>query len=339
MKDHIVNHIKHKGVRDGDNRLHVVCAITNPARFHSRYRLAKKFIEHMASFPEVQLTVVEGAYGSRHYELEEECLKFGADHVKVQLKQEIWVKESLINIGFRHVFIKYPKAKYLCWNDMDIHFHNSNWAQEAIHQLQHFHVIQPWQSAVNLGPTGNGSKLHDSVGEKCRQGMPPYHPVHRPGEGKKRYSGDPYIFGHCGYGWCATRRFFENVQGLIDFAILGSADHHMALGCRGYYSHSVHSMMGGNFKHLIHAWQKKAMQLTHGHIGWVDGLITHSFHGPMMRRNYVGRWEILVKNNYDPVEDLQHDEQGLVILVGKPQLEHDIKMYNRKRLEDSIEEY
>lgn len=338
--NHLVNHHKHPGVKDGNNTLYVVGVCSNPVRFHSRYRLARQWIKHMAQTANVHLTIVEGSYGARHHELTEECREVGADHIALKLHQEIWVKEPMINVGVRNIFVKHPEAKYIAWIDMDTEFRNPNWAQETIHQLQHFHIVQPWQSSVNLGPTGNISKMYHSVGEMCRRGTPALGGMNRDGQnGKKRYSGDPYIFGHCGYAWACTRRFWENVQGLLDFAILGSADHHMALGCRGYYSHSVHSMMKGNFMELCHSWQRRAMQLTNGVIGWVDGRIEHHFHGPMTKRNYVGRWEILIKHGFDPVHDLQRDDQGMIILVGKPKLEHDIKMYNRNRLEDSIEEY
>lgn len=36
-------------------------------------------------------------------------------------------------------------------------------------------------------------------------------------------------YGHTGYVWACTRYFWENVGGLMDFCILGSADHNMAL--------------------------------------------------------------------------------------------------------------
>ncbi len=336
---HIENHIEHCGVKDGNNTLYVVGVCSNPASYNSRYRLARKYIEKTAATKNVHLTIVEGVYEQRHPELKELCEKLGVDYVQIQLTQEIWVKEPMMNIGVRNIFVKYPWAQYICWEDMDIEHRNPHWAQETIQQLQHFHIVQPWQSCVNLGPTGNIMKTYNSVGEQCRRGTAALGNFSREGgSGKKRYSGDPYIFGHCGYSWACSREFWENVQGLIDFAILGSADHHMALGCRGYYSHSVHSMMGGTFKELIHAWQHRAMQLTHGHIGWVNGRIEHFFHGSMPKRNYVGRWEILIKNNYDPVQDLQRDCQGMIKLVGKPQLEHDIMMYNRNRCEDSIDE-
>lgn len=285
----------------------------------------------MAVTPGIKLHVVETAFGDRHHELKEFCAELGVSYIGFRTLSEIWIKENMINLGVRHLL---PRDwKYVAWVDADVEFRNPNWANETIHQLQHYPIVQPWQSANNLGPTGNISKTFHSVGEMIRKGVPAMP------RGAKRYSGDPYIFGHTGYAWACTRAFWENVQGLIDFAILGSADHHMALGCRGYYSHSVHSAMKGSFMDLCHAWQKRAMQLTHGRIGYVNGSVEHSHHGPMERRNYVGRWDILLVNEFDPTEDLRRDSQGIIQLAGKPKLEHAIQEYNRNRFEDSIEEY
>jgi hypothetical protein len=44
-------------------------------------------------------------------------------------------------------------------------------------------------------------------------------------------------------------------------------------------------------------------------------------------------------HKFDPDKQLITDSQGLTILVGNHKLEHAIKMYNRSRFEDSIEEF
>lgn len=323
MDNHLVDHITRPELRS-DNTLHVIGVISNPARYNSRYRLARKWIKQMESTPNVKLHMVECAFGDRHHEVAR------PGDLKLRTSSEIWIKENMINLGARHLL---PLDwKYLAWVDCDVEFRNPGWALETIHQLQHYPIVQPWQSACNLGPTGNISKSFDSVGYKIHLGASPF------GKDGKRYSGDPYIFGHCGYAWACTRRFWENVRGLIDFAILGSADHHQAMGCRGLYSHSVHSAMKGPFMENCHAWQTRAMQSTHGIIGYVNGRIEHSFHGSMSKRNYVGRWDILIKHKYDPNSDIRYDDQGLIQIVGKPGLEHDIRMYNRSRNEDGINE-
>lgn len=324
-RHHLVQHVTHPELRS-DNTLYVIGVISNPVRYQSRYRLAREFIKRMEATPNVQLCIVETAFGDRHHEVTE---KGNPWHLQLRTNSEIWIKECMINLGVRHLL---PRDwKYVAWVDCDVEFDNPQWALDTIQQLQHYPIVQPFQNAINMGPHGNILKFFDSVGFK----------VHKNGvkfPKDTKYTGDPYQFGHCGYAWACTRKFYENVLGLIDYAILGSADHHMALGCRGYYSHSVHSAVHGNFMKLCHEWQDRAMQLTHGIIGYTVGHLKHYFHGPMSRRFYVDRWSILVRHRFDPVNDLRRDEQGLIQLINKPLLEHDIRLYMRSRHEDSIEE-
>lgn len=321
---HITNHITKPDLRS-DNTLHVVGVVSNYVRYHSRYRIAREWIEHMESSKNVKLHLVETAYGDRQYELTQAS---NPNHLQLRTKSEIWIKESMINLAVKHLL---PLDwKYMAWIDMDVFFRShDNWALESIQQLQHFHVIQPWQSAINLGPHGNVMETFESVGRKIRTGD---------NQGKK-YNGDPYCFGHTGYAWCCTRYFWENIRELIWWAILGSSDHHMALGMRGFIENSVHRHMPGSFMGKCIEWQKRAFRVTNGVIGYTPGRIEHHFHGPMKRRYYKTRWNILVDHGFDPDKDLMFDSQGLPVLCAKPHLEHAIKMYNRSRLEDSIEEY
>jgi hypothetical protein len=322
MDKHLSNHIKHQELRS-DNTLHVIGVISNPVRYHSRYRLFKEWYERMKNTPNTKVYVVETAYGDRHHEVTE---KGHPNHLQLRTNSEIWIKENMINLAVRDLL---PRDwKYVAWVDCDVEFSNPNWALDTIHQLQHYAIVQPWQSAINLGPDGEILKSFDSVGYKNYRGK--HHC-------DKKYTGDPYIFGHCGYAWACTRAFWENVGSLIEVGILGSSDHHMALGCCGYYSHSVHSAVKGSFMDICHDWQTRAMQLTHGIIGFTVGHLKHYFHGSMGRRQYVNRWNILIEHGFDPKKDLMRDAQGLIKLCGKPRLEHAIRLYNRDRLEDSIE--
>ncbi len=324
--NHLVNHIANPHLRS-DNTLHVIGVISNPARYHSRYRLAREWAKRMEATPNVKLYLVEAAFGDRHHEVTDAG---NPQHLQLRTRSEIWIKENMINLAVRDLL---PLDwKYVAWVDADVEFRNPGWALETLHQLQHHCVVQPWQSVVNLNSTGGIHRCYDSVGYKAhKQGVA--------GLGKGKHGSNPYSHGHCGYAWACTRAFWENVGGLIDFAILGSADHHMSNGCRGYYSHSIHSAIKGPFMELCHAWQTRAMQLTHGIVSYVNGRIEHHFHGNMSKRNYVGRWQILIDHGYDPVNDLRRDAQGLIQLAGnKPHLEHAIMLYNRARQEDGIDD-
>lgn len=321
MTDHIANHIQNPGLVS-DNTLHVVVVCSNSPRYHSRFRLARQCIEELESTPNVKVYVVEAAHGDRHHEVTSSTK---TNHLQLRTRSEAWIKESMINLGVRNLVP--PTAKYIAWNDADIHFRDPNWAQETLHQLQHFAVVQPWEQCADLGPTGNIMQVHESFGR-----------VHQRGARKARAGEDYDVYAHSGYAWACTRAFWEATGGLLDFCILGSADHHMAWAMIGDGDWTVTNKIPASYARRVREWQNRAMRITHGQVGFTPGRIEHAFHGPKNRRYYRERWQILVDNKFDPDTDLMHDAQGLVQLVGKPTLEHDILLYNRSRSEDSIEE-
>lgn len=319
--NHLVDHVHHKVVRH-NNTLYVIGIITNPLRFHSRYRLFRQWMREMENTPNVQLCVVEAAFGDREFEVTESGNRW---HLQIRTRHELWHKENMINLAIRHLLP--VDWKYVCWSDGDIHFRNRHWAQEAIHQMQHYHLIQPWSDCADLGPNGEILQHHKSF---CA--------VHRTGQRKQQKPWEPYKYAHSGYAWCCTRFFYENIGKLMDFCILGSADHHMAWGAIGLAHMSMPHRIHGNYRRRVMSWQDDACRVTHGDdVGYVTGSIEHHFHGSKNKRYYQSRWQILLKHDYDPDKDLCYDDQGLIYITGKPALKADIKAYLRSRCEDSID--
>lgn len=323
---HLNNQIKNPGLIS-DNTLHVIGVISNPVRYHSRYRIAREWIAEMAKTPNVKLHIVETAFGDRQHELAEICELLDVDYLPLRTRSEIWIKESMINVMARRVFGMHPRAQFMAWIDADISFRDPNWATETIQQLQHFPVIQPWSDCADLGPMGNVMQLFKSFGYQHQRRQP-----------KQKLPTQPYQYAHTGFAWACTRAFFENVGGLMDFPILGSADHHMAFAMIGEVVDTIHGKMSEEFKRRCFEWQARAVRVTHKEVGFVMGRIEHTFHGPKKRRYYRERWAILYSNGYNPDTDTMYDSQGLIQLVGKPSLEQEIRLYNRSRFEDSIEE-
>ncbi len=323
--NHITNQILHPEMRS-DNTLHVIGVITNTSRFHSRYRLFRQWAREMLQTKNVKLHVVEGVYGDRSPECEPEHGEYS--YLKVNIHSEIWIKENLINLAERHLLPH--NWKYMAWIDCDVSFANPNWALESIHQLQHFPIIQPWSDAIDLTHDGGIHKHFKSFGYFSGKGLP------QAPSGNNPY-GQPY--GHTGFGWCCTKYFFKNVIQLLDFAILGAGDNHMAWACLGRALETINPKVTEGYKEAAILWQDRAQYASGNIVGYVPGRISHFFHGPKTRRQYWTRWQILVKYQFDPLKDLRYDSQGVIRLKGKKALEHAIMRYNRERLEDSVEQY
>lgn len=318
---HLVDHFHHHDLQN-DNTLHVIGVVSNFARYHSRLRLFRQWYLEMLATPNVKVYIVECALGDRKFEVTDHD---NPNHLQLRSNQEIWHKESMINLAVKHLLPK--NWKYVCWADTDITWHDKNWAQESLHQLQHYQVIQPWRDCLDLNHHKTITKHFKSF---CY--------VHRLGIKKQTCPEEPYTYAHSGFAWCCTRKFWENIEGLIDWSLLGSADHNCAWGMINEMSHSVHGKVHPNFKVLAYEWQRKAFHACHGRIGYSNTVITHHFHGPKSKRFYRERWRILLDWDFDPINDITHDEQGLVRLIGKPGLLQACHDYLARRCEDDISE-
>ncbi len=301
--------------------LHVVTCIANPIHWRSRLDLYRDFETHILDSG-AKLTTVECAYGDHTFALPNN------PHVRIVRVRatgvhKVWIKENLVNLGIRAT----PEAKYIATVDADVMFRTASWAKDTVHALQHYHVIQPWSNCYDLGPNGEHLATHLSFARLYYDDRPIM-------QGPNATDG--YQFGHPGYAWAWTRQALEWGGGLIETAALGAADHHMALALVNKVADSIHGGMTDDYKAPLYLWQKRMHAHVAGHIGALPGTIEHRWHGAKNKRAYIDRWEILVRNKFDPATDLKMNTFGVLELAGnKPRLSHDIDRYFRSRDEDS----
>jgi hypothetical protein len=116
---------------------------------------------------------------------------------------------------------------------------------------------------------------------------------------------------------------------------MGSGDHHMALALAGQAERSLPANVNGAYRAAVMRWQARAQAHVNGKLGFVPGGIEHLFHGRKQDRAYVGRWEMFVQHDFDPIEDLKRNTFGVLEFSGaKPDLERAFDRYLRSRNED-----
>jgi hypothetical protein len=304
-----------------DSTLHVVRVLSNPAGYSSRYEIAKAQEKEMEQYENIILYTVEVAFGDRKFEVTQSD---NPCHLQLRTTSELWIKENMINVGVERL-LPYD-WKYMAWIDADVTFRDKQWALRTMNELQHFAVVQPWSDALDLGVAGNVMKHFKSFGYQHQHGKITI-PKNNVGPN----------FGHTGFAWACTRAFWTAAGGLIEFAILGSADYHMAWACIGQFNDP--SQLHPAYMSKCDEWQRQVTPVTYGEVGYIPGRIEHTFHGSKKNRFYLERRSILQKWEFNPDEDLIYNNDGLLNVKSKIGLELDIRRYNRSRNEDSNEEF
>ena len=294
--------------------LHVIGVVSNPRRYQSRTRLAKEWLQRMSTSG-ATIWLVEATFGERDAEVADVN---NPHHLIVRCDHELWLKEALINKGVRNLP---PDWTFTMWCDADVEFTRENWAEEVVHGLQHYATLQPFSHCVDMGPAKEVITTHSGFGYMYNQGLP-----FTPGQG---------TFWHCGFAWAYRRSAFDALGGLIDRAILGAADHHMAAALIGHGEWTAPGDINPAYMQMIKDWQSRADKLQYD-MGHIPGTILHHYHGKKENRQYVERWEILRRNDFNPNTDISLDWQGLPQLNGnKPKLRDDLRRYFLDRKEDS----
>lgn len=316
--------------------LYVIAVCSNPIRFGSRTRLFRDFRQRIEATPGAQLIAVEQAFGDRPFEVTKLEDRFDCQ-VRAGAESEVWVKESLINIGFRHLSGQVPDWRYAAWVDGDIAFGNEGWANETVELLQHYRVVQPWTSALDLGPRGEPIAQHESFARSywCQPSLvKSVRGYFHPGAGPRGVN-----LWHPGFAWAIRRATYDAIGGLLDWLPMGSGDFFMAHAFVDNLVHALASKVGtAAYRRKLLQWGERAAKHVQCDVGHVDGLLTHHWHGKKRERYYVQRDQALQASKFNPDLDVTHNAQGLLVLTGhNRKLREALRRYLRSRNEDSID--
>lgn len=305
--------------------LHVMVAFFNFNRYRKPVENFHAFERHMRELG-VTLHVGELVVGNSPFQVTD------ADnprHVQLRTRSEFFQKENILNLVFRNAARLHPEAQKFAWIDTDVRFFNPQVVGDTLYALERFPVVQMWSYGADLDPKG--------------------HPLEFPNQGTnvarsfawcwvnhvdftRGYGGAVW---HTGYAWAATRATLEALGGFYDRTIIGAADYHMAWAFIGRPERGIHGEASEGYKADAMAWCDRAARVVDGNLGVIDGLIHHAWHGRKINRRYVGRWEILIANGFDPARDLRYDVHGLLHLTdANPKLRRDIRDYLALRNDD-----
>jgi hypothetical protein len=301
------------------NYLYVIVPYFNFINYKSGQINLDRFINNIKNQPLVRVVLVEGSHG--------ECLPDYSGlvykHIKVNLPNILWVKENLINIGFKNLPTDW---QYGGWFDRDIEFFNPTWSEETINALQKYDLMQPWTQCLYLN-----SKFEHAIIDRFPFAESFCSLFSKNLLTDKNLFTDKHT--QPGQAWCINKNFYNHLGGLYEHAILGGAEFLWIPGKLNIQK-SHHRVKGidDNIKEYLE-------KIKNANICAVNGMICHYYHGDMKNRQYIKRYEILNKHNFDPKTFLTHNLEGVLTYteLGK-QMEEDVKSYFISRLEDNPHE-
>ncbi len=303
--------------------LYIITPVINATRSRRRWQLYQDFRAHVANAGAILITV-EVAFGDRDF-----AVTTADDPNDVQLRtwHELWHKERAINVGAMHLTRMHPCWKKLAWIDADTLFVRPDWANEILHVLEHYPVIQCWSELANV-----------SVEYELKSWLRSFLSIQmeHPGHCGDYYAYDGQKFGSPGLAWAARREAFEQMGGLLDVCVLGAGDWYLAMALMGMLDEAIRQRndLSGPFvrrmllyqENLRRSWWHERSIV--GNVGLMRGMTIHYFHGSRADRQYKTRGEILMRHEFDPDRDLKCGSSGLYQLTDRcPQLRRDIQAY------------
>lgn len=298
-----------------DDVLHVIAVVSNPALFARRYILTKQFLRRMEEESNVKVYVVELVYGSQTFYIADAK---NSRHLQLRTETPLWHKENMVNIAVKKLLPSNWKA--MAWIDADVEFESATWALDTLKVLNGYKdVVQVYSHCVDMDHDESAMRIFTGFGFQYDK--------------KQKYNKDLVNYWHPGYAWAITRKAYERIGGLYEYAILGSGDNIMSLslienGLKGINTESTHE-----YKATILSFETKMKTLR---TGYVPGVIRHHYHGKKKNRQYMERWRILLDAGYDPLKHITKDAVGLLVPTAEcpKEIITQIKEYFYARNED-----
>lgn len=280
--------------RGRDRELWAITSYFNPARYKRRRANYRHFRANLG----VPLVTVELSFDG--------SFELAAGDAEILIQRTggdvMWQKERLLNLALEGLP---PGCDTVAWLDCDVIFPDTAWLEDTARLLQDFPLVHPFSELHHMPrdwtPQSNGvapKHIRRSPVSLVRDGQPLADIL--------RGIGVAY-----GFAWAASRDFLGSSR-FYDACIVGSGD--FAMVCAAYQSHHValryHRMTGRHRHDHFLSWAEPFGRMVAGHVGYVDGVLRHLWHGELANRRYVERVDGLGAFDFDPYADIAIDDAG-----------------------------
>lgn len=288
----------------------------NPAHYESLLRNYSIFSKEL-KLKKINFLTIELAFNGDPFEIP------SSDNV-LQLRSNsiMWQKERLINYGLKNL----PNScTNFAWIDCDVLFEKNDWIEQTVDKLKSVQIVQLFKRVFYL-PKGHTEyrNQHDTM----LQGVIWQNKTYRNWLYRRQNKEIP--FSSPGFAWAARKSTFEN--GIYDKNIIGSGDTFL-VDCMldSWKIHGFAQKFTEPMKEHMNDWRSKLPNLT---CDFIPQSIYHLYHGSLKNRSYMDRHDILLKYDYNPMTDINLQNDVLEWTSNKIDMHNDIKQYFFNRKED-----
>jgi hypothetical protein len=239
--------------------------------------------------------VVEAAFCSTPYQIEEskDFLRIRGDELNF-----MWQKERLLNLALKKLP---PEYTDVAWIDADVLFDNKNWVRDLKDGLNKYCFLQLFETAQWLDKVGHPEVVFNTIVKQC--------------ENLFADAGEAQANGyHPGFAWAARREILDKT-GWFDQHICGNGDSFIYYAISGHlfspnYLQMKNRLIGFNYCFLKFRDKIKKANAASS-LSFIPGNVRHMYHGDFKDRDYAGRQKHMMDVEFDPIEDLVLDNNGL----------------------------
>lgn len=299
----------------------VVGVFFNPAKYQSLHRNYLTFAEALKK-QKVNLMTVELAFNDDEFTLP----NIHGEIRRLRSNSIMWQKERLINYGVSELPSECDK---FAWVDCDILFPD-NWHVEADKLLDDSDIIQLFKKVIHLPPNQT-----EFVGQKVAmiQGVVWQEKIHKYWLERRKSKSLP--FSAPGFAWAAKRSVFSDI-GIYDKNIVGSGDTFL-VDCylNSWEIHGYAIKFTDHMKKDMSEWKNK-LDAKNISLNYLPVDVYHLFHGSMKNRKYMDRHETILKNDYNPAQDIKLVNNVFEWNTDKYGMHEDVRGYFFGRNEDEF---
>jgi hypothetical protein len=242
----------------------------------------------------------------------------------------MWQKERLLNLALGALPAGCDR---IVWVDCDVVFESDDWSERLGALLDRHALVQAFDHVHHMSPAPQGADAsilftQPSAVQEIASGTLAARIL------ASRLPSGPGSTNK-GLAWAAHRRLLEE-GGFYDGCILGGGDLALVSAIYGCFEVAMRTMNDRQKRHYL-AWARPWHDNVVGdcEVGVLDCGVRHLWHGEIEHRRYRERHDGLRPYEFDPFEDMAHDDFGIWRWsTAKPEMHEYVRSYFASRRED-----